>query len=270
MVSSSNQLVTGLSTSGLSSGAFNPPISTPDLNLRLGRVTKFDPYSLLCDLVLSGDNLELESVDRFANYSPTVGDLVWVLVSGPDLLVVDRAEGFAKKFTDIELATAMLDGNFGNNPKGPSMFASASGVSAAFASAVNSTDIYPAGTPIEGIALGSGAGGNQPQVITNVGPSGRVLMTLSVNIQIESGLDGATEGTGVAAVQISAQDGSYTITATPDYSGVVYAGPVGSSVSATRMAVFLVDSGPTVFAMRSAGIGATCRFSYRQLGILPL
>lgn len=270
MVSSSSQLVTGWSTSGLSSGSFNPPISTPDLNLRLGRVTKFDPYSLLCDLVLSGDNLELESVDRFANYSPTVGDLVWVLVSGPDLLVVDRAEGFARKFTDIELSAAILNGDFGNNPKGPSVFASASGVSAAFASAVNTTDVYPPGTPIEGIALGSGAGGNQPQVITNVGPSGRVLMTLSLNIQIESGYGGTTEGVGVAAVEISAQDGSYTITATPDYSGVVYSGPIGSSVSATRMAAFLLDPGPTVFAMRSAGIGATCRFSYRQLGICPL
>jgi hypothetical protein len=68
------------------------PTEIPVLTLRMGEVKDVNGILGMVDITLggaSGDEL-IPGVRHLSNYRPQIDDACWVLVSGPDLLVIDR------------------------------------------------------------------------------------------------------------------------------------------------------------------------------------
>ena len=68
------------------------PNDVPVLTLRQGTVFAVNILDGTVDITLggaSGDEL-IPAVKHLSNYRPQKNDPIWVLVSGPDLLVIDR------------------------------------------------------------------------------------------------------------------------------------------------------------------------------------
>jgi hypothetical protein len=244
-------------------GGRNYPIGAFDLQLRYGKVVYWSQYSGLVDIVLADEGLILYDVERSSNYTPTVGDDVWVLQAGPDLIVLDRTGNFGPSaFAGFGWGYGGADLKVGN------------------LSQTNAALNDPTGFAIEFIA-------SPPQVLAGTGPiniitgtpldpvvvgqSGMVMIGVSAYIQPTADADGTiTSGTGICSVRIAPTNGAYLITGHPTL-GVTYTGPVGTG--ATVSAVHLgggLDPGPHSFTLVQANIGSYVAYAHRWIWVLPL
>lgn len=137
-------------------GRSDEAVRAPTAELRQGVVQAVNVPAARVDVTLGGDSTSIPGVAHLSNYRPTVNDTCWVLVNGPDLLVLDR--------------TAAL---------GPSV------VSTAAAGTVLGTETRTSTTPGDLATVG-------PALTCSVSPSGRLLVQLSAWCEnLESGSAGA-------------------------------------------------------------------------------
>lgn len=71
-------------------GRGDPAVEAYRLELRQGQVTAVDTPNGKVAVALGGDPTSIPGVKHLSNYRPVVGDTVWALVVGPDLMVLDR------------------------------------------------------------------------------------------------------------------------------------------------------------------------------------
>jgi hypothetical protein len=241
----------------------NAGIGTPDLNLRYGTVVNWSKVSGLVDLQLVDEGLILYDVERLSNYIPTVGDQVWVLVAGPDMIVLDRtANGGPSLFAQVatgyggdtiqvlngfDLVSALNDDTM-EWQFAPRLVAAqvAATQYGAFGASVGSQDIY-------------------------IGPSGMCMIGVSAYMQAVADADNAfLNGTGMVSFSIRALSGAYTVPPHPIF-GVSYSGavPSGASVGTVHLGGGL-DPGPHLFQLWQAAVGCYFGFGYRWIWVMPL
>jgi hypothetical protein len=69
-------------------------IEASTLSLRQGQVVTVNVVADTVDITLGGDPTVIKNVKKISNYRATVNDVVFVLVNGPDLFVLDRIGAF--------------------------------------------------------------------------------------------------------------------------------------------------------------------------------
>lgn len=74
-------------------GKADESVRSPQVELRQGVITAVDVPGARVDVNLGGDTTTIPGVAHLSNYRAKVNDTCWVLVNGPDLLVMDRAGG---------------------------------------------------------------------------------------------------------------------------------------------------------------------------------
>ena len=65
-----------------------PTNQEPTVQMRQAVVTAITSPTVI--IQLSGDPVDIPGVHRLASYSPTVNDIVWVIKSGGDLLIIGK------------------------------------------------------------------------------------------------------------------------------------------------------------------------------------
>lgn len=71
-------------------GKTDQAVQAPTAELRQGVITAVDTVNQRVDVALGGDTTSIPGVVHLDAYLPVVGDTCYVLVNGPDLLVLDR------------------------------------------------------------------------------------------------------------------------------------------------------------------------------------
>lgn len=211
------------------------PTEMPSLILRLGEVKATDPINGKVDITLGGaSGAELiPGVRHLSNYRPQVDDPVWVLVSGPDLLVIDR--------TSIQ---------------GPSVISDANSAAVDTEQTRTSTawgDLATVGPQIPGV---------------NISPSGKLLISWSAWMSNDNSAGGALMG-----VQLTQTfGGTYTRAPDQIYSAMVNKIGSGKPISGQYSMIMTgVPAGKYTITCKYAVYGSgTARYRWRWLSVIPL
>lgn len=260
-----DRLATNLRNPSLNSGGTNSSIRTPDINLRYGKVVSYDPNSQLADVTIGGDTLILEDVEHLSNYLPTVGDDVWILVSGPNTIILDRTEYFGpstwsqwgwggdtdstiRNLNDFQRSVDVLKEPTGN------------------LISWNSQPTPAIWAYSQGLTISQGG-----SLWVNVGQSGVIVIGVSAYITPVADAGGTlTAGTGMCSVMMEPASKKYIVYPHPAF-GVTYSGAVGTGarLSTIKLGGGL-DPGPHRFSLQYAALDCYMGYALRSLWVLPL
>ena len=233
---------------------------TPTLRLRQGTVQAVfkvqlsapgDPQvetsGYLVDLTLAGDgSVIVPGVNTLSNYVPQVGDSVWVLVNDVDLLVLDKVPAAgASVFSNVVRSYV---------PGRGSIFTSGN--------AANPNNV----------TFGQVGG---PSLSVDISESGFFMMGMSAVIEPVADADGAfNEGLVAMSVTITPlenPDGNRPTIVAEMAAALVYQGPVGSQLCASRVHLGAgLYPGPYSFAARWGAGPSFGAMERRELWVLPL
>lgn len=71
-------------------GKSDQAVTAPPAELRQGIITAVDAPNARVDVQIGGNSAVIPGVAHLSNYLPAVNDTCWVMVNGPDLVVLDR------------------------------------------------------------------------------------------------------------------------------------------------------------------------------------
>lgn len=259
-----NRLATDLRNPSLRS---NSPIGTPDLSLRYGKVINWSKNSGLVDITLADDSLVLFDVERLSNYIPAVGDDVWVLVSGPDMVVLDRtANSGPSLFSQVAWGYGGPDIKVINGFDNQSVMTELNGTAFTWMG-----PITPAQSNIRYTTIGTSVYAIGDSNVY-IGPSGMCITGVGGYIQPVQDADGSSvSGTGQISVRIIKPGaGGYTVPPHPLW-GVTYTGPVETGAALGN--VFLgggLDEGPHNFALLQASVNCYVAYGHQWIWVVPL
>lgn len=238
---------------------YNPGLRTPGLNLAFGTVVSWDQTTQLVDIQRYDGGLILEGCTHFSNYVPTVGDSVYVLIFGPEMIVMDR------------LAT---------EGEGPSIFTNAaygSGdtnlrLNADYAAAGDWANIkfdipppFVVAGHFEDTILG-------PQNIgpVNIGVSGQVILAVSCYMQIGTDASNTNQsGTGFCSPWITPVSGAYDVPPEVAFS-CAFSGSTGQGAMVSNLTIVQgFDPGPHDFKLICASMGAYVYFGLQTIVAIP-
>jgi len=88
------------------------PVKAPSPELRQGMVTAVDVPNGRLTCTLGGDDTPIPFVKHLSNYRPQVDDSCWVLVNGPDLLVLDRTTNLGPSVISDAQVNTIIESDF--------------------------------------------------------------------------------------------------------------------------------------------------------------
>lgn len=252
------RLASSVRASTVDGAGYNPGLTAPGLNLRFGTVVNYDPISMLIDIQQYDGGLILEGCTHFSNYIPTLGDVVYVLVFGPELIVVDR----------------IADGD-----TGPSMFTNAaygSGDTNLRATVDYATDVNSVEFDIPPPMVFAGHFEDTivgPQNIgpVNIGVSGQIILAVSSYIQINTDGNGAnvTNGTGYCSPWITPRSNAYDVPPEVAFS-CAYSGATGTGAMVSNLTIVQgFDPGPHDIRLICASLNALVYFGLQTVVAVP-
>lgn len=240
---------------------YNPALATPGLNLRYGTVVGYNATTQLVDITLSDGGLILEDCDHLSNYIPTIGDHVYVLVFGPQLIVVDRLS------SDGEGPSLFANATYGNAPT-TGLF-----LNADFAAAGDYANIQfdiPPGFTLAGQNVTDPVLGTYFNPVTNVGVSGQIILAVSCFMQIYTDASNTPmTGTGYCSPWITPVSNAYDIPPEVAFS-VAFSGSTGQAAMVSNLVIVEgLDPGPHYIKLIQAAMGAYIAFGLQTLVAIP-
>lgn len=211
------------------------PTEVPVLTLRMGEIKAVDGIKGMVDLTLggaSGDEL-IPGVRHLSNYRPQIDDPCWVLVSGPDLLVIDRT-----------------------SVSGPSV------ISDANSHAVDPEEVRTS-TTFGDLAT---VGPYIPDV--DISPSGKLLVSVAAWMSNDAAAGGA-----MMSFQLTQTlGGTYVRPASINYSKIVNKIGAGKQIGGSHSFLMQdIPPGKYTCTAKYASLGSgTSRYRWRQLSLIPL
>jgi len=255
-----SRLATSVQTTVIDGGEYNPSLRTPGLNLRYGKVVGWDVTTQLADIQFSDDGLILEQCDHLSNYTPTVGDHVYVLVFGPDLIILDR---------------------IASEGEGPSLFAGASfgagdgnlRLNSNYAAAGDFANIVfniPPPFVFAGRFVDDPFYGKYNTGPVYVGPSGQIILAVSCFMQIGTDASNANmSGTGYCSPWITPRSRAYDVPPAVAFS-CAFTGSTGQMAMVSNLTVVEgFDPGAHDIKLICASMGAYVYFGLQTIVAIP-
>lgn len=253
------RLASSVRQSTVDGTGYNPGLTAPGLNLRFGTVVNYDPITMLIDIQQYDGGLILEGCTHFSNYIPTIGDVVYVLVFGPELIVMDR----------------LADGG-----TGPSMFTNAAYGSGD--STLRSNADYAAAGDVNNIVFDIPppfvfAGHFEDTIVgpenigpVNIGVSGQIILAVSCYMQMGADGNGANAtGTGYCSPWLTPTNNAYDVPPEVAFS-CVYTGATGTGAMVSNLTIVQgFDPGPHDIRLICASMGALCYFGLQTIVAVP-
>ena len=241
---------------------YNPALATPGLNLRYGTVVGYNATTQLVDITLSDGGLILEDCDHLSNYIPTIGDHVYVLVFGPQLIVLDRLS------SDGEGPSLFSNATWGIAPT-TGLFLNADFAAAGDYANVQ-FDIPPGFTLAGKNEYNAALGQDYFNPVTNIGVSGQLILAVSCYMQIYTDAEGSTmSGTGWCSPWITPVSGAYDVPPEIAFS-VAFTGTTGQGAMVSNLTIVEgFDPGPHYIKLIQAAMGAYIAFGLQTIVAIP-